>query len=143
MQYDLSQPLDRERFKARCNALFKKGCVVEMTERTFRSGQQNSYLHLLLGVVAMETGVTLDYAKKEYFKLLVNRDIFVRKTNDRFAGEIEVIRSSADLTKEEMSTALDRLKRWGAENGMYLPNPEDRELLRAIEIEMGRNRAYL
>lgn len=143
MQYDLSKTLDRERFKTRCNALYKKGCVVEMTERTFRTGQQNSYLHLLIGVVAMETGVTLDYAKMEYFKRLVNRDIFVRKVTDRLAGEIEVVRSSAELTKEEMTTAIDRLKRWGAENGIYLPNPEDRELLREIEIEMGRNRAYL
>lgn len=143
MQYDLSKPLDKERFKARCNTLYKKGCVVEMTERTFRTGQQNSYLHLLIGVVAMETGVTLDYAKREYFKILVNREIFVRKITDSLAGEIEIVRSSAELTTEEMTMAIDRFKRWGAENGIYLPNPEDRELLHDIEVEMGRNKAYL
>ena len=54
-----------------------------------------------------------------------------------------MIRSSADLTKEEMSMAIDRFKRWGAENGIYMPNPGDESLLREIAIEMGRNKAYL
>ena len=81
--------------------------------------------------------------KEWYFKRLCNKDLFVTTRTDKFAGQIEVIRSSADLTKAEMSMAIDRFKRWGAENGIYLPNPGDESLLRDIEIEMGRNRAYL
>jgi hypothetical protein len=100
-------------------------------------------LHLIIGAVAMDVGVTLEYAKREYFKKLVNRDLFIRKEQDRFSGEIEVIRSSADLTIEEMSIAIDRFKRWGAENGFYLPSPEDKDMLKYIEIEMGRMRQYL
>lgn len=91
----------------------------------------------------MDVGVTLEYAKREYFKKLVNKDLFIRKEQDRFSGEIEVIRSSASLTIEEMSLAIDKFKRWGAENGFYLPSPEDKERLRDIEIEMGRMRQYL
>ena len=143
MLYNLSNPLDRERFAARANALLQKGSVVELTERTLRSRNQNSYLHLIIGAVAMDVGVTLEYAKREYFKKLVNRDLFIRKAQDRFSGEIEVIRSSADLTIEEMSIAIDRFKRWGAENGFYLPSPEDKDMLKYIEIEMGRMRQYL
>lgn len=143
MFYNLSMPLDRERFTTRANALLQKGSVVELTEKTLRTHNQNSYLHLIIGVVAMEVGVTLEYAKREYFKKLVNGDLFIRKEHDRFSGEIEVIRSSADLTIEEMSMAIDRFKRWGAENGFYLPNPEDKDLLKYIEIEMGRMRQYL
>lgn len=70
MLYNLSIPLDRERFAARANALLQKGSVVELTEKTLRTHNQNSYLHLIIGVVAMEVGVTLEYAKKEYFKKL-------------------------------------------------------------------------
>ena len=143
MQYNLATDLDQERFVNRANALLQKGVIVELTEKTFRSPNQNRYLHLLIGIIAMETGVGLEYAKREYFKKLVNKDLFIRKEQDRFSGEIEVIRSSADLTIEEMSMAIDRFKRWGAENGFYLPSPEDKDMLKYIEIEMGRMRQYL
>ena len=143
MLYNLSMPLDRERFATRAKALLQKGSVIDLTEKTLRTHNQNSYLHLIIGVVAMDVGVTLEYAKREYFKKLVNADLFIRKEQDRFSGEIEVIRSSASLTIEEMSIAIDRFKRWGAENGFYLPSPEDKERLRDIEIEMGRMRQYL
>ena len=143
MQYNLSSDLDQERFVNRANALLQKGVIVELTEKTFRSPNQNRYLHLLIGVVAMDTGVGLEYAKREYFKRLVNKDLFVIKKSDRFAGEIEDLRSSADLTIEEMSMAIDRFKRWGAENGFYMPNPEDTALLKEIEVEMGRLKMYL
>ena len=136
-------PLDRERFAARANALLQKGSVADLTEKTLRTHNQNSYLHLIIGAIAMDVGVTLEYAKREYFKKLVNRDIFIRKEQDRFSGEIEIIRSSADLTIEEMRVAIDRFKMWAAQNGFYLPSPEDKDRLRDIEIEMGRMRQYL
>ena len=106
MQYNLATDLDQERFVNRANALLQKRCVIELTEKTFRSPNQNRYLHLLIGIIAMDTGVGLEYAKREYFKKLVNRDIFVIKKSDKFAGEIEDLRSSADLT----STAFDWLQ---------------------------------
>ena len=91
----------------------------------------------------METGNTLDYCKEWYFKKLCNRDLFITDKVDKYAGQIEVVRSTADLTKEEMSMAIDRFKRWGAENGIYLPNPGDESLLKEISIEMGRYKFYL
>lgn len=143
MQYDLSTDFQRKAFLARVDNLLERCGVVELVEKTFRTRNQNSYLHLIIGVVAMETGNTLDYCKEWYFKRLCNRDLFVSVKTDRYAGEIEVLRSSSDLTKEEMSIAIDRFKRWASENGIYLPNPGDEDLLREISIEMGRNRAYL
>jgi hypothetical protein len=143
MIYNLSTPLDRERFAARANQQLQKGSVVELTEKTLRSYNQNSYLHLLIGTIAMETGVSLEYAKREYFKKLVNREIFIRKEHDRFSGEIEIIRSSADLSVEEMRVSIDRFRMWAAEQGFYLPSPEDKDRLRDIEIELGRMRQYL
>lgn len=141
--YNLSNPLDRERFATRANALLQKGSVVELTEKTLRTHNQNSYLHLIIGAVAMDVGVTLEYAKREYFKKLVNADLFIHMQQDRFSGDIQVIRSSADLTIEEMRIAIDRFRMWAAQNGFYLPSPEDRDRLRDIEIEMGRMKQYL
>lgn len=143
MLYDLSNQYQRSLFEARCKALTDKGCVAELTEKTSRSRNQNSYLHLLIGVVAIETGTTLAYAKEWYFKRLCNKDLFVTTREDRYAGQVELIRSSADLTKEEMSMAIDRFKRWGGENGIYMPSPGDESLLKDIEIEMGRMKSYI
>lgn len=143
MLLNLKNDLDLERFKAKVDRCLRDRPVVEITEKTARTSSQNRYLHLLIGVVAMEVGVTLDYAKTEYYKRLTNRDIFCIEVEDRFLGKVERIRSSADLTKEEMSLAIDRFKRWGRGEGIYMPEPQDEALLRDIEIEMGRMRNYL
>ena len=141
--YDLTSEMQRKSFLARVDYLLEKCSVAELTEKTFRTRNQNSYLHLLIGVVAMATGNTLEDTKRWYFKELCNADLFHRQHFDRLGNSVDCIRSSADLTKEEMSMAIDRFKKWGAENGIYLPNPGDESLLREIEIQMGRNRAYL
>ena len=53
------------------------------------------------------------------------------------------LRSSADLTKEEMSMAIDRFKTWGRLQGWAMPDPGDTEILRQLEIEMSRQRAWM
>ena len=143
MVYDLSSDFQWKSFLARIDNLIEKGAVVELTEKAFRSPNQNRYLHLLIGVVAIETGNTLEDAKKWYFKETCNPDLFHVQHRDKMGNCIDHIRSTAELTKEEMSTAIDRFKRWGAENGIYMPNPDDASLLKAIEIEMGRMKSYL
>jgi hypothetical protein len=143
MQYDLKSDYQLKAFQSKVEKLLERGAVVELTEKTFRSRNQNSYLHLLIGVVAMETGNTLEDVKREYFKDLVNPDIFRSYRTDNRGNTIRVYRSSADVSKEEMSIAIDRFKRWGAENGIYMPNPGDESLLREIAVEMGRMSKYL
>lgn len=143
MQYDLTSDFQRKAFLSKVDLLMERGSVVELTERSFRTKRQNNYLHLLLGVVAMETGNTLADVKRHYFKDICNADLFHRQHFDKLNNAVTTIRSTADLTKEEMSTAIDRFKRWGSENGIYMPNPGDESLLREIAIEMGRNKAYL
>ena len=143
MVYDLSRDFQRKAFLARVDNLMEKGAVVELTEKAFRSPNQNRYLHLLVGVVAIETGNTLEDAKRWYFKETCNPDLFHVQHRDKMGNYIDHIRSTAELTKEEMSMAIDRFKRWGAENGIYMPNPEDIQLLKEIEIEMGRMKSYL
>lgn len=144
MLYDLKNPLDRERFKRRCNALFKKQCVVELSEKVKRSSQQNRYLHLLLGYLAMETGNSLDYAKEVFYKRSANREIFVREKDDELIGRTEYLRSSADLTTEEFSMSIDRLRDWSSQTaGIYLPSPSEEEFLASIEYEMSRQQRWI
>lgn len=143
MKYNLTDQLDRQRFTARVEGMLAKGSYVELKDCARRTLNQNSYLHLLLGVVAMDTGNDLQYVKTWYFKRLVNRDIFIVRREDKYCGVVETERSTAELTKEETSIAIDRFKRWGNENGFYMPEPGDEQLCRLIEIEMGRQQKWL
>lgn len=143
MIYNLSDELDKQRAITRWNALLNKGAMIDLTERKRRTLSQNAYLHLLLGVLAMEFGERLEYCKSVIFKRVVNPELFVLKVNDRFAGQTEILRSSRDLTTEEMSRAIDRLKVWASEQGIYLPDANEDEKLRAIEMQIARVRVFM
>lgn len=145
MIYDLSNPYDREKFKRRVNALYQRQNVVELNEhKPRRTTPQNSYLHLLLGMFAMETGNTLEFVKQEYFKRLVNPDLFVEHRYDKYLGEIEVLRSSRDLDTGEMTTAIERFRNWAAaEAGIDLPSPDDGDWISYIEREMQHQKVWL
>lgn len=144
MIYDLSKPLDREKFKMRVNHLFAQGKQVELIDKTFRSLRQNAYLHCLLGILALDQGLTIDYVKEYYYKRLVNPDIFIVIKEDRIIGKVETLRSSKDLTKEEMSKSIDKLRNWASsELGCYLPSADEESLLQQAEMEIQRYRSYL
>lgn len=145
MQYDLSNPLHKEQFKIRCNYLFSKGCIVELTEKKpKRTTQQNKYLHTLLGFFACETGNTLEYVKQNYYKKLVNPAIFTRRINDKFLGEMEVLRSSTDLDTAEMTTSIDRFRNWSASvAGIYLPAANEQQMLIYAQQEIERNKEFI
>ena len=143
MIYDLTRDWDVTRIKARVMAMIRQGKTVELTDKSRRSGRQNNYLHLILGVVAMETGHPLEYVKAQYFKLLCNRDLFLVERDDPLAGRVTELRSSADLTKEEMATAIDRYVNWATQQGWRIPDPEDLRLLQSVEYEMERQKQWL
>ena len=136
--------MDRERFKRRCNALFKKQGIVDLSEKMQRSGQQNRYLHLLLGYLAIETGNTLEYAKEIFYKRAANKELYVREKDDEILGSVEYVRSSAELTKEEMTLSIDRLRDWSSRTaGIYLPAANEHEFLASIELEMSKHQRWI
>lgn len=145
MIYDLNNEFDQQRFKSRCNALYKRGGMVELTEKKIRRTiPQNAYLHLILGWFAMETGNSLDFVKREYFKRHINSEIFTIEREDEFLGKVQVLRSSRDLDTAEMTLAINRFRDWSSnEAGIYLPSPEEQAFLQTIEIEMMRHKEYL
>ena len=142
MIYDLKNPVHRDQFSRRSDSLLEKGQdIVELKTKTSRSLRQNAYLHLILGWFAAETGNTREYVKREYFKRLVNKEIFVTYVDDRWLGRNEVIKSSAEVTKEEMITAIERFRNWSSqEAGIYLPSADEQNYLEQLEIELGRYR---
>ena len=137
MLYDLSNEMGRKSFKTRVNHLYQKGCVVELTEKAFRTPQQNKYLHLILGWFAKEYGESIEFVKEEYFKRLVNNDIYVSEKSDPFIGIVKVTKSTRDVSKELTTVAIERFRDWSAkEAGIYLPSADEQDLVAWMEQQL-------
>ena len=145
MIYNLSNELHRENFKSRVNSLFKQKKIVELSEKKpVRTIRQNRYLHLLLSFFAYQTGNTMEWVKQKYFKVLCNKDIFVRERDDEYMGNVQYVRSSADLTTDELTLAIERFRNWSSESaGIYLPSPNEEDLLTLMDAEVETNKKYI
>lgn len=157
MLFNLRNPIELQRFRDRCKALADKAeklqqynpkgelCVVDLSEKhPQRSLAQNSYLHTALAYFASEYGVTADEAKVDYFKRLVNPDIFVRSRVNKKGKEVKFLRSTRDLSKDEMSLAISRFRDWSsAEAEIYIPSGEEYEYLTYCRQQIDKNKEYL
>lgn len=143
--FDLSNPLDKANFLLRAKKLVEMGKIVELTEKkTKRSLPANRYLHVILAYFGTQTGNTLEWVKQQYFKKLVNPDIFIREKEDKYLGKIKVLRSSADLDTREFTLVIERFRNWSAQEvGVYIPSSDEHYLIQQIEIEIERNKEYL
>lgn len=145
MIYDTSNPLDNANFLLRAKKLADSGKVIELTEKKpRRSLPQNKYLHVLLAYFGTQTGNTLEWVKQQYYKKLVNPDLFIREKEDKYLGRIKVLRSSADLDTAEMSLSIERFRNWAAqEAGIYIPSADEAILIQQMEIEIERSKEFL
>jgi hypothetical protein len=145
MIYNLSSPLDKANFLLRAKKLAESGKIVELTEKKpRRSLPQNRYLHVLLAYFGTQTGNTLEWVKQQYYKKLVNPDLFIREKEDKYLGKIKVLRSSADLDTSEFSLSIERFRNWASqEAGIYLPSADEYIIIQQMEIEIERNKEFL
>ena len=144
MLFDLSNPLQAEAFNTRCVLLIDRKSKVELSEKRLRSSSQNKYLHAIINYFALQYGESPSYVKQNYFKLKCNKDLFFEHRNDPFVGYIEIVKSSASLSSEDMSVAIDRFRDWAAkEAGIYIPSADEHNLVEQMEIEIERNKRYL
>lgn len=145
MVYDTSNPLDKANFLLRAKKLAESGKVIELTEKKpRRSLPQNKYLHVLLAYFGTQTGNTLEWVKQQYYKKLVNPDLFIREKEDKYLGKIKVLRGSADLDTSEFSLSIERFRNWASqEAGIYLPSADEYIIIQQMEIEIERNKEYL
>ena len=145
MLYDLSNPLDVQNARVRLELLVRRGCIVELKEKKQkRSLNQNSYLHLLLGYFASQTGNTLEWVKQQYYKKLCSPDIFIGEKDDPFLGRVKYVRSSADLRTDEMNLTIERFRNWSASvAGIYLPEATNEAEIAALQVEVERYKTYL
>lgn len=139
MVYDLSQP---EQMEEAQNMLLEFQVLSKKVDikvvRNKRSLSQNNYLHLLLAYLGLETGYNLTETKALYKEM--NRDLYYYYKPTRDDENVhEFIRSSAELTTEQMTRSIETLHEVSAANGIPLPLATDqgwlREIERAIELD--------
>ena len=138
MKYRLSSPEEVARAKEYLELLIQKEAVAEIKKVSpRRSLSQNSYLHLLLNAFGVHFGYTLAESKTIY-KRDVNPDIYVYERHGH-----KFLRSSADLTKEEMMKSIDRFREFSAEQGYPLPLATDENWIRSLENAIETQQQYL
>lgn len=136
MNYNLADDVDFNSALEKLYSLQEKGKRVSIKAISeHRSLNQNAYLHLLLGVFGSHFGYTLDEAK--YIFKEVNKDIYFYSKKGRY-----FIRSTADVTKEEMTKSIDRFMQKSAEYGCTLPLATDDDWVLYAEniIEQNQHR---
>ncbi len=143
MIYDLNIPHEKEQAVTRFKYLLENKKKIDMTvKHPKRSISQNSYAHLLFSSFAMAFGYTEQETKQYIFKQIVNPEIFY----DGDVGGIEKVqrwRSTADLDKGELTTAIERFLNYSAKNGHRLPEPSNLIWLEEIEKELSKHKNYL
>ena len=146
MLFNFSSPLDIRNARFRLENLIKRKAVVAISEKKpKRTLNQNRYLYLILAYFASQTGDTLEYVKRTYYKTAVNPHLFiVSKHDDILHQDVKTLRSSADLTTEELSESIERFKNWSASRAqIVLPDAENERELIAAQLEVERYKHYL
>ena len=142
MKYRLSNPTEAGQALQYLSKLTGDGKLVEIKEvKPKRSMPQNNYLHSLLTIFGSHFGYTLDEAKLLY-KRDINPSIYVYEKEHR-GKTFTFIRSSADLSRDEMARSIDKLKEWSKIGGLELPDAEDEDKLRYYENQAQATQHYL
>ena len=110
-------------------------------KRESRTIQQNKYYWLILRYFGLQYGCTKTEAEY-YFKQICNPDIFCRKKKDKEDRIIYIVRSTSQLTKQEMISAINNFSVWCSQRQIELPRPEDKEMLRYAEQQVERNLSW-
>lgn len=125
MKFDLSKDIDRKKATTRLDALIKKGAKAEIKEhRGVRSVNQNSYLHVCIGMVALETGYTIEEAKtelkREFSKTERGRFSLYEKNGKKF------LMSTALYDSKQMTNFIEFIRDLASEQlGCYIPTSEE------------------
>lgn len=137
MKFNLSIQTEVVRAQEYLKLLIEKKSIAEVKKISpRRSLNQNSYLHLLLNAFGLHFGYNLEEAKLIYKEL--NKDVYAYDKKGR-----TFYRSSADLTKEEMTKTIDRFREASAAQDYPLPLATDQGWLREIENAIEQSKYYL
>ena len=144
MLYDLGNEYQRTQFADKVKELWRTSSLIDLSVRhPNRTIKQNRYLHLIIGWWALNYGCSMEYAKRKFFKLECNKETFLTIKTNKAGEQYYDLISTKDLTTEQMTICIERFRNYCAENGCYIPSPEERNFLTYIEREQQKNQKYL
>ena len=120
--------------------------VIEIVNKPIkRSLKQNKYWHLLIGFCATQMNTPRQYMSEVMFKGYYNKDIFEESFTNARNKSFTYLKSSKDITDQEMNLAITRVINGFREDmGILLPLPEELTYEHRIymenEIEKAVNR---
>lgn len=107
-----------------------------------RTGQQNKYLYFCLAFFAHRYHCTEAEAKEVYLKRFACPQIFEKHFVDTLGQSATWYRSTADLTKEEMSKAIRNFRAYAEAYNIDIPDCNDADGIRIAQQEMQRTKNY-
>ncbi len=125
-------PSEKEKFKFHFDQLQDYEGIIELKKiRKKRTIRQNSYLHVLITMYAIEYGDRLEEAKQD----LKRECPFMTYTKK---GK-RYYKSSADLDTFGLHEWIEWIKDYAGQNGIYLPSADDykrnwAEIERTVEL---------
>lgn len=126
MLLDTKIQFEAKKLQTRVDYLIAKGAKVDIVEKfPKRSTDQNSFFYAVLTQFCVEYGETIEYVKERMFKTEINPEIFIYERVNRKTGESrKALKSSADITTEEMSISINKFLKYAAEMGIYIMDAE-------------------
>jgi len=137
MIFDLSDRQNIEKARQYVNELGRLGKKVDIKRvQEHRTLNQNALLHLLLGYFGTQTGYTLEEAKVIYKRL--NSDIYLYEKNGA-----KFMKSSADISKEDMAKTIDAFIGYSEDKGIPLPRADNQDFLDLATNTVEGQKSYL
>ena len=126
----------RQQFREKVERMLKAGAIVRLTDEKPRTLEQNSYYQLLVAYFSSRTGNSPRWVRDTLVKRKICPDIFITE-----GGRL---RSTADLTSDEMRTVTSRFQFIAAtEYGVELPDSDDYRLVISAARQVHQARDYI
>ena len=131
--YDLSNEYDRGLATKYLDKLIELGETAELRKKPVkRSNKLNSYFHVCISLLSIDSGYTID-EQKEVTKKAIG---FTYEKN----GEI-FPRQTRDLNSAAMSSVIENVRKLAATQGVDILSPEEYEKIQAgVDAYCYRNR---
>lgn len=118
MKFNTSIQSDLNKAKVRFEYLCSKQKVIELKElRKARSINQNSYLHVVITLYAIEYGYTLNEAKTDLKRMC--GFMTYEKNNSRYLKE------TSKMNSLELTEFIDWIRNFASQNGLYIPTSDE------------------
>ena len=137
MNFDFKNNLDINKARTYLDKLIDDKSKCKMTKpREVRSIKQNSYLHVVITLYAIEFGYTLNEAKTDLKRLC---DFMIYEKN-----ETKYLKETKKMDSKELTQFIEWIRNYASLNGLYIPTSEEYLTNKhSIDNEIEKFKTYL